>query len=80
MTEQQFQSEMRRTQTMGRLATNPTDSDYYAGYTRGLQRAFHGEQFGNQQEHDLWLGLATDADESRATRGRGYRDGLAFGQ
>jgi hypothetical protein len=28
-------------------------SDYWRGYTRGLQRAFHGEQFGTEAEHAL---------------------------
>jgi len=80
MTEQQFQSEMSRAKTLGRLASDPNQADYHAGYIRGLRRNYYGEQFGSQQEHELWLGLNDDLDESRSARGRGYRDGFAFGQ
>ena len=77
MNEATFQSEMRRAETMRRLATGPTEPDYYAGYIRGLRRQYHGEQFGTQAEHDLWMSLADDQDdEQRAAKGRGYRDGF----
>ena len=49
--------------------------DYWAGYQRGLRRAFHGERFGTDAEHQLWLSLSDD----RAELGRGYRDGLTAG-
>jgi hypothetical protein len=78
MDEQQFQSELNRAKTMQRIVNEPTKADYFAGYQRGLRRAFHGERFGTAQEHELWLSLANDGDESRAARGRGYRDGLLF--
>jgi hypothetical protein len=78
MTEHEFQSEMRRAQTMGRVTGNPHDPEYWQGYARGLRRAYHGERFGSQAEHELWLTLADDEDESRAARGRGYRDGMQF--
>jgi hypothetical protein len=80
MNEQQFQSEMTRVEALRRLTQEPEKGDYYAGYIRGLRRNFHGERFGTQAEHETWLNLAGDADESRAARGRGYRDGLQFGQ
>lgn len=78
MTEQNFQSEMRRAQAMQQLSHDPERSEYYAGYLRGLRRAFHGAQFGTAGEHALWLGLIGDADEARNQRGLGYRDGLNF--
>jgi hypothetical protein len=78
MTEQQFQSEMRRVETMRRLATDPMQSDYYAGYIRGLRRAYHGENFGTPQEHDIRIALVNSEDESQKKQGLGYRDGLAF--
>jgi hypothetical protein len=78
MNEQQFQSEMIRTETMRRLSTDPDQSDYYAGYIRGLRRAFHGEKFGTDEEHRLWCSLANDEDESRKQRGLGYLAGLKF--
>jgi hypothetical protein len=78
MTRQEFESEMRRAEKLRRLASGPTDGDYYAGYIHGLRRAYHGERFGTPQEHKRWLSLASDGNESRATKGRGYRDGLTF--
>ena len=77
MNEQQFQAEIRRAQTMIRLA--PDEADYYAGFMRGLRRAYHGESFGTEAEHQTWLALVDDSDTARAERGRGYRDGLAAG-
>ena len=54
------------------------DPYYWEGYQRGLRRAYYGEVFGTEEEHNLWLSLADDeVDESRRERGRGYRDGLA---
>jgi len=70
MKEATFQSEMRR------LTSDPTEADYYAGFIRGLRRAYHGERFGTEAEHVLWLTLADSEDEQRAARGKGYRDGL----
>ena len=78
MNEATFQSEMRRAEALRRLSADPMEGEYYAGYIRGLRRAYHGEQFGTAAEHELWLSLADDqADEARAARGRGYRDALA---
>ena len=50
--------------------------DYYSGYVRGLRRLYHGEEFGSRMEHDIYLKLIDDEDESRCLRGWGYRDGL----
>jgi hypothetical protein len=80
MLETTFQSEMRRAETRRRLATDPTEAEYFAGFIRGLRRAYHGERFGTAAEHALWLTLADDVDESRAAEGRGYRDGLREGE
>jgi len=79
MTEQKFKSEMHRAETMRGLA-DPMMSEYWAGYTRGLRRAYHGEKFGTAEEHEKWLSAANSRDESRKQRGRGYKDGLAFGE
>jgi len=54
--------------------------DYWTGRIRGLRRAYHGEQFGTDAEHALWLSLSTSDDTSRSELGRGYRDGLAAEQ
>jgi hypothetical protein len=79
MTDQQFQAELSRAKTMQGDATDPIEADYWAGYQRGLRRAFHGERFGTARQHEEWLSLVNDDDQSRAARGRGYRDGLLFG-
>jgi len=79
MTEQKFKSEMRRAETMRGLS-DPMMAEYWAGYIRGLRRAYHGEKFGTNDEHTKWLSAANSRDESRKQRGRGYKDGLAFGE
>lgn len=79
MTEQKFKSEMRRAETMRGLA-DPMMAEYWAGYIRGLRRAYHGEKFGTDEEHEKWSSAANSRDESRKQRGRGYKDGLAFGE
>jgi hypothetical protein len=56
------------------------NAHYWEGYQRGLRRAYHGLAFGTAEEHAKWLSLAGDADAMRDQRGRGYRDGLAFGR
>jgi len=45
---------------------------------RGLRRAHHGERFGSEAEHDLWLSAAESADLQRAALGRGYIAGLTL--
>jgi len=77
MTEQKFKSEMRRAEAMRRQA-DPMMAEYWAGYIRGLRRAYHGENFGTAEEHASWLAAANSRDESRKQRGRGYADGMAF--
>jgi len=61
---------------MGRAdAFKSENHDYWTGYQRGLRRQYH-ENFGTEQEHQLWL--TADGDESRQQRSRGYRDGFNF--
>ena len=76
MNQAKFQSEMHRAAAMRRLATDPTEANYYAGYIRGLRRRYHGERFGTEEEHTLWMSLADNDDAARAAQGRGYREGL----
>jgi len=72
MNEATFQSELRRCETMRRFVTEPTEADFYVGYMRGLRRRYHGEKFGTEEEHQLWLTLAESDDASHAAEGRGY--------
>ena len=80
MTDQQFQSELNRAKTLQGTVTDPIEADYWAGYQRGLRRAFLGERFGTARQHKEWLSLANDDSHSNAARGRGYCDGLRFGE
>ncbi len=75
MTEKQFQSNAKAADTFRRLSQYPED-DFWAGYIRGLRRHYHGEKFGTENEHLLWLASVNSADEDRQMRGRGYHAGL----
>ena len=47
-----FASLMRRADTLRRLCNDPQkpfESDWWAGYLRGLRRGHHGERFGGQK-------------------------------
>ncbi len=50
--------------------------DYWTGYIRGIRRAYHGEKFGTEQEHQQWLS-AIDRGGQYQERGEGYIAGLA---
>ena len=71
-----FASLMRRADTLRRMTSDPVESEWWTGYMRGLRRAHHGERFGTQAEHDLWLTAADSEYQDRAALGRGYRAGL----
>ena len=71
---QTFKSKVFHAEVMRDIENRP---DYWAGYCRGLQRAFHGEQFGTEEEHALWSSLADRDDMQNHERGCGYLDGLA---
>ncbi len=70
-----FRRELNKARTLGE--TEPNRAAYWRGYTRGLRRSYHGEQFGTAEEHNLYLAAAEDPlDGERRELGRGYRDGL----
>ena len=76
MTKEIFQYEMGKANTFAYLGERVC---YWEGYQRGLRRAYYGEVFGSQEEHERWMRLAGDgkANEFQRERGRGYLDGLA---
>ena len=75
MDESRFLSLMKKARTYSYLGAS---ADYWHGYQRGLRRGFHGELFGTESEHKLWMRLADNgADRASQERGRGYRDGLS---
>lgn len=71
-----FQSLMRRADTLRRADTD--HRDWWTGYIRGLRRAHHGESFGAEVEHSLYLAASDSDDPQRAELGRGYRAGLTM--
>jgi hypothetical protein len=76
MDEAKFMSEMAKARASDKLGERSVA--YWQGYERGLRRQYHGEKFGTEQEHALWLSLTDDSgDPSGRERGQGYRDGLA---
>lgn len=77
MTEAQFQHAMGAAETFQRLTEEPLVADFWAGFIRGTRRHYHGERFGTDEEHALWMAAAESDDESRRRRGIGYRAGIA---
>lgn len=73
-----FASLLRRADTLRRVEPDPIRAEWWAGYMRGLRRAHHGERFGSEAEHALWLSAAESTDPQRAALGRGYRAGLTL--
>ncbi len=73
MTHAEFTHEMLKAKTFAGLGERP---DYWRGYQRGLRRAYHGIDFGTEQEHAQWLQLVDSDQEDRREMGLGYRDGL----
>jgi len=53
--------------------------DYWRGYIRGLQRAYFGEAFGTDADHEWWSSMADEDNEQNQQRGLGYLDGLRAG-
>lgn len=73
-----FASLMRRADTLRRVESDPVRSEWWTGYMRGLRRAHHGERFGSEAEHEMWLAAEQSDDPHRAALGRGYRAGLTL--
>ena len=74
ITKERFEHEMKKAKTFQGI--EPDRADYWIGYQRGLRRAYHGENFGTEREHTLWLEAVNSDDPMRMARGEGYRDGL----
>ena len=73
-----FSSLLRRADTLRRFDNEPANASWWTGYMRGLRRAHHGERFGSEAQHDLWLSAVDSTDPSRAALGHGYRAGLTL--
>lgn len=73
-----FANLIRRADTLRRVEPDLIRSEWWVGYIKGLRRAHHGELFGSQAEHELWLSASQSSDPSRAALGRGYAAGLTL--
>lgn len=71
-----FKSLMRRADHARRATSDPIRHAWYTGYMRGLRRAHHGDAFGTDAEHQLFLAAANDHAPDRAALGNGYAAGL----
>lgn len=69
-----FSALLRRADTLRRHESNPLTQAWWAGYLRGLRRAYH-RNFGTDEEHAVWLGLANSDDPTQAAQGRGCAAG-----
>ncbi len=77
MKRKQFDQEMQEARSIQQA--DPEKVDYYAGYIRGLRKAYKGGSFGVDKDHNLWMSLIFDTDTKRHARGQGYRDGFQKG-
>lgn len=73
-----FQTLIRRADTCRRFEADPYRKEWWRGYMRGIRRAHHGERYGTEHDHELWLSFAGAPDPSRDALGRGYRAGLTL--
>ena len=70
-----FESEMCKARCFKLAGDKP---DYWTGYQWGLRRRYHGEIFGTEDEHALWMSLVNADRKDQIDRGLWYRDGLNF--
>jgi len=77
MNQSEFERNMRGAKQISTLSDEPNDQDFWSGYQRGMRRHYHGEKFGTEAEHALWMAAADQTrDEQRRHRGLGYRAGF----
>lgn len=77
LTQNEFESRARAAKTFARLGDDDgSANEFWNGYARGLRRNYHGENFGTDEEHTLWMGLSASDDWSRKLRGIGYQAGF----
>lgn len=78
MDEPTFKNWILRADTLRGVSLQHEDSEFWAGYMRGLRRLHHGDNFGTADEHSSWMGIDPDEyDLTRRARGEGYRAGFA---
>ncbi len=70
MEEKTFKTYKKEAEDLKRASSDPTSQDFYIGYIRGLMKHYHGDSFGDPQEHQAFL-------SREDARGAGYGVGLA---
>ena len=70
MEQSEFDHNMSGAKEFATLAEESTELNFWIGYQRGMRRHYHGEKFGTDEEHTLWMSLAE-------TLGTGYRAGYS---
>lgn len=75
MDQKKLQHEMGNAVTF--MVLYPDQAEYWKGYQRGLRRAYDGDAFMTDAEHEQFMAY-TD-DPNYPDLGRGYRDGLRAG-
>lgn len=77
MNQSEFQHNMAGAKSIFEYSSDSTDADFWSGYQRGMRRHYHGDKFGTEAEHNLWMSAAEQTrDEQRRHRGLGYRAGF----
>ncbi len=76
MNQEEFEYNISRAEEFHRLSTG-LEIYFWEGYLHGLRRHFHGDRFGTDSNHILWLNLKTENhDFSRKYRAVGYSTGF----
>jgi len=55
----------------------PEMAEYWRGYRRGVMRGYHGDKFGTQEDHEMWMNCARCGH--REDLQAGYRTGYSTG-
>ena len=78
MNQAEFNKNMLGASALASLGGSPYTNTFWRGYQRGMRRLYHGEKFGTQDEHALWMAAADETrDEDRRYCGIGYFAGYS---
>lgn len=77
MTEHDFQRNLAAAETLGCIAQNSGQYNFWVGYMRGLRRFHYGEKFGTEEDHSHLIAAYDSSYQAEKMLGIGYRAGLA---
>jgi hypothetical protein len=63
---QEFKSKIIRARQLAQV----DNQEFWNAYSRGLRRLYHGEKFGTEDEHKIWM-------SQEGLRGAGYKKGFS---